>query len=293
MKQFFDTDKPVWRFFTKLACMVELNLLWLVCSLPIITFGASTAALYYTMLKVVRGEDYGLIQIFIRSFKAHLKQGSILGMIALAAGVLVAFDLNFYVIAPGRIDSIFQVFQLVIAILYLMVLVWLFPVLAKFDNTTLNIIQSAFFLSIRHFGYTLMMIATAVSITIIEFFYAPVLALWGMGLIAYVNCICARAVFAKYIPEEADPSHDELRELFPDEPEPAQAEPREPFPGEPGSALAGPREPFLDEPDPALAEPHVLSQPDPKELLSEPPLPSQAEPREELPAAQLETPREE
>ena len=266
MKQFFDTDKPVWRFFTKLACMVELNLLWLFCSLPIVTFGASTAALYYTMLKVVRGEDYGLIQIFLRSFKAHLKQGSILGMIALAAGVLVAFDLNFYVIAPGRIESIFQVFQLVVAILYLMVLIWLFLVLAKFDNTTLNIIQSAFFLSIRHFGYTLMMIATAVSITIIEFFYAPVLALWGMGLIAYVNCICARAVFAKYIPEGADPAQDELRELFPDEPDPALAEPGAPFP---------------DEPDPALAEPRMLSQPDPVELLSEAPLPSPAKPREE------------
>ncbi len=217
MRSFFDTDKPVWRFFTKLFCMIELNLLWLVCSLPIVTIGASTTALYYTMLKVVGGEDYGLTKIFFRSFKENLKQGIILGLIALAAGVLVAFDLHFYVIAPGKITSVFQVFQLVLVLLYLMVVTWLFPVAAKFENTTLNLLQSAFFLSIRHFGFTVMMIVTEVCITLIEFFYAPILALWGMGLISYVNCICARAVFAKYLPEEEKPD-EELRELFPDDP---------------------------------------------------------------------------
>ena len=133
-------------------------------------------------------------------------------------------------IAPGRIESVFQVFQLVIALLYLMILVWLFPVLARFENTTLNIIQSAFFLSIRHFGFTLMMIVTSISITLIEFFYAPVLALWGMGLIAYVNCICARAVFARYVPEDGDPSQEPLNELFPEVDDPSQEPLNELFP---------------------------------------------------------------
>ena len=141
MRNFFDTDKPVWKFFTKIFCMVELNILWLVCSLPIVTFGASTIALYYTMSKVVGGDDYGLVKIFIRSFKENLKQGIIMGLITLALGALVGFDLYFYVIAPGKLVSIMQVFQIFLVLLYLMVFTWLFPVMAKLENTNIKLIQ--------------------------------------------------------------------------------------------------------------------------------------------------------
>ena len=220
MRNFFDTDKPVWKFFTKIFCMVELNILWLVCSLPIVTFGASTIALYYTMSKVVGGDDYGLVKIFIRSFKENLKQGIIMGLITLALGALVGFDLYFYVIAPGKLVSIMQVFQIFLVLLYLMVFTWLFPVMAKLENTNIKLIQSSFYLSIRFLGYTAMMIITEVSVTLIELFYAPVLALWGMGLISYVHCICSRAAFAKYFPEEDDPAKEELRELFPEDEDP-------------------------------------------------------------------------
>lgn len=201
MRKFFNLENPVWSFFSKIFCMVYLNLLWLVCCLPVVTIGPSTTALYYAMFKVLSGDDSELTRHFFHSFRQNLKQGMVLGMIATAAGVVCVIDYIYYIVAPGKIDSVMQVFQIIIVLLYLMILTWLFGVLAKFENTSLNILQFSFFLSFKHFGYTLMMLVMEISIFLIEFFYVPLLALFGMGLISFVKCICFRAVFQKYVPE--------------------------------------------------------------------------------------------
>lgn len=53
----FNYDNPVWRFIGKLGDLIILNVLWIVCSIPIFTIGASTTAVYYVTLKMVRDEE--------------------------------------------------------------------------------------------------------------------------------------------------------------------------------------------------------------------------------------------
>ena len=50
-------DNGVTRFLGKVADFMFLNLLWIVCSIPIITIGASTTAMYSVMLKLVKNEE--------------------------------------------------------------------------------------------------------------------------------------------------------------------------------------------------------------------------------------------
>ena len=50
LQSFFNYDNPIWRFMGRLGDMIVLNLLWLVCSIPVVTIGASTTALYYCTL---------------------------------------------------------------------------------------------------------------------------------------------------------------------------------------------------------------------------------------------------
>ena len=76
----------------KLCYACFLNLLWMVCSLPIITVGASTTALYYACLKIVREEDFSAASLFFRSFKQNFKQATVLWLILLAAAVILAGD---------------------------------------------------------------------------------------------------------------------------------------------------------------------------------------------------------
>lgn len=69
----FNYDNPVWRFIGKLGDLIILNILWIVCSIPVFTAGASTTAVYYVTLKLVRDEDDSTIRSFFRSFKSNFK----------------------------------------------------------------------------------------------------------------------------------------------------------------------------------------------------------------------------
>ena len=80
------------QFITKLACTAYLNLLWFICCIPIVTAGASTTALYYVTLKMVKDEESGLTRAFFHSFKENFRQGTIIWLILLAAGIVLGID---------------------------------------------------------------------------------------------------------------------------------------------------------------------------------------------------------
>src|SRR5699024_12157957 len=50
-----------------------LNLLWLICSIPIFTIGASTSALYSVTLKIARNEDVIIHRQFFKAFRENFR----------------------------------------------------------------------------------------------------------------------------------------------------------------------------------------------------------------------------
>ena len=100
----FNYDNPVWRFIGKLGDLILLNILWIVCSIPIVTAGAATTAVYYVTLKLVRDENDGTIKNFFHSFKENFVQSTIIWVILLAAGALLAFDFWFFL--TGQMNSL-------------------------------------------------------------------------------------------------------------------------------------------------------------------------------------------
>lgn len=69
MGGFFSIDGKGFRFLSTMSELVTLNLLWLLCCIPIVTIGASTAALYTITIKMVKNEDSYVIRGFFSSFK--------------------------------------------------------------------------------------------------------------------------------------------------------------------------------------------------------------------------------
>ena len=80
MKNWFQLDNPFWIFMGKLFDMVLLSVLWLVFSLPVVTIGASTTALYYVALKLANNEGGYTVRSFWQAFKQNLIPGIPLGM---------------------------------------------------------------------------------------------------------------------------------------------------------------------------------------------------------------------
>lgn len=94
MGRFFSMDNKFFTFMNKVADLCILNIICLVCCIPIVTAGASITAMYYVTLKMVRNEEAYIVRSFFKSFKDNFKQATIINLIMIAVGAVLYLDLN-------------------------------------------------------------------------------------------------------------------------------------------------------------------------------------------------------
>ncbi len=216
MGGFFNMDNKFWRFLSRMSDLIILNLLFLLCCIPIFTIGASSTAVHYTTLKMREGEEGYIRQNFFKSFKENFKQATGIWLLMLAAGVLLAAD---YVIVRDMGGTLFTAVKMglfVVMFLYLMLFVYVFPVLCRFVNTVKMTFRNSFLMAFADFPRTVIMILLFVVPVIITFinFYTLTWGLiaWiliGFALVSYLQMIFMDKVFQKYMPEEEEENPDE------------------------------------------------------------------------------------
>lgn len=224
----FNYDNPVWRFIGKLGDLILLNVLWIICSIPIFTIGASTTAVYYVTMKLSRDEDDSAIRGFFRSFKENFKQATIIWLILLVAGGLLAFDFWFVftgkMAVSGTLKLILNAVFGGIILIYLFISTYVFPLQARFYNPVKRTLFNAFFMSVRHLLQTIGIIAIDAAVAVgsyFSLFLFPqmflLLVLFGMPLIAFINSYFFTAIFKKYIPKEEEVQDRDVILLFDEE----------------------------------------------------------------------------
>ena len=211
MGKIFNINNPFWTFMGKLVDVVVLHFVWLVCCLPVVTIGPSTTALYYSLLKDTRDEGAHYVKDFFKSFKQNLKQGIILGLIMLVFGALLSFSIRFYLSleATNLAITVVKALAILVAILYLMILQYVFALLARFDNTVKRTIQNAFVFSIRYIGWTIVMIIilAAYIFVILWYIFIP-LMIPGYALVVFLDCYILNHIFKPYVKEQEKDEED-------------------------------------------------------------------------------------
>lgn len=189
-------------FVGKVGDFLILSILWLVCCLPVITIGASTTAMFYVSFRLLAGEEEGCFRDFFRSFKENFRQATLLWLAALLLGAFLGLDLYFYLMwsAAGEWigTGLFAIFAAA-TVLYLCVMLYLFPYVARFRCTFRTAVRNTAYLSLRHIPYTLAMMAADLLLTILCLQVGVLLAALP-GMIAFVNGLCLSRVFSRYLP---------------------------------------------------------------------------------------------
>ena len=212
MNRFFSMDNKFFVFMGKVADLCLLNLVCLACCIPIVTAGASITALYYVTLKMVRNEESYIFKSFFKSFKQNFRQATIIHLIMVAAAVLLYLDTNIVKAMGEPMSQIMSVIFAVFTLVYEMILLYLYPILAKFYNSVKNTFTNAVLMAIRHLPYTIIMLIICALPLLI--FFVPslqmqmtlilLLLLFGMAVIAYLNSFFLVKIFDKYIPENSE-----------------------------------------------------------------------------------------
>ena len=218
MGRFFNMDNKFFVFMGKIADLCMLNLLCIICCIPIVTAGASLTALYYVTMKMVRNEEAYIFRSFFRSFKQNFKQATVINIIMLAAAALLYIDTNIAGKMGQPAGKILGMIFAAFTLLYVMILLYVYPLLAKFYNSVKNTFKNAILMAIRHLPYTILMLlicACPILILFIPSFQIQMslillFILFGPAVIAYANSHFFVKIFDRYIPKEPDPEEAEV-----------------------------------------------------------------------------------
>lgn len=158
MGSIFNLDSPVMQALGKVADLMWLNVLTMICCIPVITIGPSLTAMHYMALKIVRNEECYITKGFFKSFKENFRQGVVIGIITLFITLVLAGDFLLLRNPDLGFSKFLQIVITIIAVLFLFTVMYVYPVLAKFSNTIWRTIKNAFLMSIMQFPRTLLMI---------------------------------------------------------------------------------------------------------------------------------------
>ena len=186
MNHLFNLDGPVLQFINKIVYSVYLNILWFICCIPVITIGASTTALFYVTLKISKNEEGSITKAFFRSFRENLRQSTLIWLILLALGIILSVD--GYVLYHMRFENVFWTLCTAVfcvaAAAYAIILMYIFPLLARFDNTIGAMFKNALFIGVRFlFCTVLMAVIYFVMLLIVVRIFTPAV-IFGEGLCA-------------------------------------------------------------------------------------------------------------
>lgn len=196
----FNLDSPLMNILGKMADLMWLNILTMICCIPIVTAGASLTALHYMALKIVRNEECYITRGFFKSFKENFKQATLIWFILLA--VVLVFVGDYYIILEMEVElhKVFKVILMAVTVLVVFAATYVFPVLAKFDNTIKQTIKNAFVMSILQFPRTIAMIVMniAPAVLFLLFYQAiPIVFLFGFSLPAFGGAFLYNKFFQK------------------------------------------------------------------------------------------------
>ena len=190
----FSYDSRFTQLLLKLCYSCYLNVLWFICSIPIFTIGATTTALYYASLKIVRDEDSHVGRMFFRSFKQNFKQATVIWLILLAIGLFLGAD--GYILYHLRLTTegpIAVTWTLILAVViaagvvYTIVLLYVFPLLASVQNTSREMLKNAFLIGTHYLFATILAFAVHFAMFFAVVAWFTPLIIFGEGLCAMVT----------------------------------------------------------------------------------------------------------
>ena len=206
-KDNFRGDSAYTQIMTKIFNIFWLSILWLLCCIPVVTIGASTIALYYVMLKLVKDEETTVTREFFHSFKQNFLQSLPVTVIFLVAVAVLVADFHILGTSGGQSGASFMYgFCIVLGIVCAAVFSYVFPLLSKFDNTIKKTFENAARLAASHIAQTLMI--TAVNLLPVIWFlvspqtFSAIFWIWvfvGGGVQAFVNSLLLGKIFDQLV----------------------------------------------------------------------------------------------
>ena len=204
---FMNYDSKFSRTVNRLTELVLLNFVFILTCIPIFTFGAAVTALYSTTLKMARNQEGYIIRGYFKDFAGNFRQATIFWVIEL----LLYLQLRvLYIAAVVNGDGMMKAYTIItwtLGILYSIYFLFVFPLIATFQNTFIRIARNAFVMIISHLpwvlaSYLIVAVPLAASFGIHTKILQFTMLFWflvGFSLVLYLSSFCLNRIFSRYM----------------------------------------------------------------------------------------------
>lgn len=209
-------DNIVHEFLNNVGDIVIANILFIFCSIPLVTIGPSLTALYHCSLRSVKGNSYGTVKTFFRAFKENFVQSLVIWLGIAAAGFILITNIRFLGTETGQAGHMFMILSEGLMVLLVIFALYVFPVIAAFTGSTAEQIKNAVIFAFMRFPYTILIVIISVFPMYMTYQDYKLMPLWaccwfffGFGLTAYLNSLMLYRLFKPYLERAEDRSQEE------------------------------------------------------------------------------------
>lgn len=204
---FFDANGVFARLMNFLWNLILVSILWLVCSLPVVTIGASSTAAYYTMAKSVRRHNGTVISEFFHSFRQNFKQATLCTVIYVVILTFLLLDCSYFYNnqAPYSLELLYLFYAMICMVIVHMH--YLFPALSRFSDRNLKLLRIALVMMFRHLLTSILLLAMFLA-AVVGVIWMP----WGVlvfpGILVCAHSFITEKILRKYAPPPSEEDMD-------------------------------------------------------------------------------------
>lgn len=217
MGKIFNLDSPFFQLMERIADFFILNVLTVICSIPLITIGAAISAHHKVMQSFVMDTGEPVMKTYFRAFAGNFKQATALWLLTAALLALIATDIWFIYMYLDGLAKMLYILLAVFGTLALGTACYGFALIPRYENRFKDHLRNSFILAIGNLPKTLLMIAICAFAPIVvilalelSFNLLLILATIGISLIVYFHTLLLKPVFLML---EQEPEKEEVGSL--------------------------------------------------------------------------------
>lgn len=197
----FNFNSPLMDFLTTTAQYIALNVIFIICCIPIVTIGPALAALYQVIMRETRGEYGYLFRKYLKHFKEMFLQSFLTSIFLGVILLLLLFNIGFWNAMEGALANVIIVLVYIMLLAAACTLIYVFPLMARFKNGFLQTIKNAFYIALTNPRATLILIVIHALVIAALYYFPPskiFMLFVGFCFIVYCNSYVLLKVFKKY-----------------------------------------------------------------------------------------------
>lgn len=216
MGNLLNLNSPAMRFLGEVFDLIILNILTVVCCLPVVTAGASMTAMHYVLFHKVNNQDEGVVRPFFKSFRQNIVQATAIWLFLLAGAALIVIDIRIRNVSPESfLGRGIETFLLLPIIVLVCIFIYVFPILSRFSNTILRTVANSLVAALVYFPRTIMMAAVLGSYALALWNFplklTPLLILFGFVFPWYICALLYKKVLLDMEEKSGEPEEEEAQ----------------------------------------------------------------------------------